>query len=140
MERVQTEYESFSKTHRDRLNILFHVFCGTIYTASLVLLVPFNYSFVFLIYVALIAILLDLKTALLSGAALAIGINIILSLKPSVPMLLTILAIFYVLPEASHLLTGEKTVLKIDDISIIDIAVNIISLLPFSVKTLLNAS
>ena len=139
MDKLKSEYRSFNKAHQNRTNILFHVFCGTIYTSSLLLLIPFNYSYLTMFFVLLTALTLGIETAIISGVLLFIGINLMRRLKANVSLLF-IMVSFYLLPEASHYFTGEKPLLKLEDIGITDILINIFTLLPFSVKTLLHSS
>jgi len=49
-----------------------------------------------------------------------------------------IFLIFYFLPDLSHYLTGEKTVMTLENITIESLFVNIFYLLPFSFVCLLN--
>lgn len=130
----------FNKSHQNKTNILFHLFCGAIYTSALLLLIPFNSISLAIIYVIITALCLGIGTAIFSGILLFVGIKILLRLKLNVSLLFITMVSFYLLPELSHYLTGEKPLLKLENIEISDILINIFTLLPFSIKTLLYSS
>ena len=140
MDRLMSEYNLFNKSHQNKTNILFHLFCGAIYTSALLLLIPFNSISLAIIYVIFTALCLGISTAIFSGILLFVGINVLLRLKMNVSLLFIITVSFYLLPELSHYLTGEKPLLKLENIELSDILINIFTLLPFSIKTLLDSS
>ena len=51
---------------------------------------------------------------------------------------ITLIIIFYLLPEVSHYITDEPTVLKIENLNPISLFINIFYLLPFGILSLSN--
>lgn len=70
---------------------------------------------------------------------LFIMVHIIKKYKISKTNIFILFLVFYFLPELSHYLTKEKTILNINNITFLKIFTNIFYLLPFSIMSLSNS-
>jgi hypothetical protein len=148
MNLLQQEYNEFRAAHRHRGNQLFHVLCGGVYITCACILLPFRYlSIAPLGYLLLVWITLSLyvsasaspiSSLLLTSLILLLFYQWMESLSLSPQTLLILGLIFYLLPELSHYLTNEKTVMTIENLTPLKAVMNVIYLLPFSIMTLLE--
>lgn len=135
---IKTEFNNFKPFHMNLFNIYFHILSGIIFMAVIyVLCSRYNMSSIFITYVLIlsftvsniIAVILTVFSILLTSQ---------LFNKIETKQLIMIFFIFYFLPEVSHYLTGEKTVMTLQNFTVSSLLVNIFYLLPFSFICLLN--
>jgi hypothetical protein len=137
---IEEEFSEFRLYHKNIYNISFHIFCGFIFMSFFLLLFNKNKNLVLLLYSFLI--LFTINNIFISGIifiCLFLLINTIFKNYKSTKTILFLFLAFYFLPEVSHYLTNEKTVLKINNITFFKIFNNIFYLLPFSILCLFNS-
>ncbi len=136
---INKEFTEFSQCHKNIYNIIFHIACGIIYITLFLLLFE-NKKFIILFIYFLIILF---TTHIIISLTIFIIIFILLSIsnkcKFNVIYLLLGGTLFYFLPELSHYITNEKTVLNINNLTITNIIFNIFYLLPFSLMCLTNS-
>jgi hypothetical protein len=123
---------SFKKHHTNTFNLSFHVLCGIVYTSMCVhligvwSLIPYflslcyvfpEYMYVNICITTVLYVLNELYN----------------KMKLSVPLKLGIVICFYMAPELSHWITGETTVLQLNNVSISSVIENFVFLLPLSI-------
>ena len=139
MKFIKEEYNHFYQAHQNVWNILFHVFCGAVFTSCLILLLPSAYYAMFIaLFLTLVWISLPMTMHVFVSlsSVLLIFFGILSAFEMSNNTLLLIAILFYFLPELSHIITQEKTAINIKNITVLNVWINIMYLLPFSVKTL----
>jgi hypothetical protein len=140
---IQKELTEFKPCHTNAFNIGFHIFCGFIFMSALLLLSKKYKTFLLLAY-ALLLLFTMTANYFLPILLTIIGIYFTskmikkLFLNLNTIHLVVIFLIFYFLPDLSHYLTGEKTVMTLENITTESLFVNIFYLLPFSFVCLLN--
>lgn len=140
---IQKELNEFKPCHINTFNIGFHIFCGFIFMSALLLLSR-KYKIILLLAYALLLLFTMTSTYFIPILLTIIGIyftsKIIKKIYTNLNTihLSIIFLIFYFLPDLSHYLTGEKTVMTLENITIESLYVNIFYLLPFSFVCLLN--
>ena len=141
METIKLEYEEFKKSHKNTYNISFHIFCGIIFMSFLLLACGTYKNIALIIYsVMLLVTLKDNTTAIYITCILYFLINYIFNnLGLSSFYCIGFFLIFYLLPDLSHYLTKEKTVLTINNVTAITGFVNVFYLLPFSLDCLTDS-
>ena len=127
-------FDEFSKYHKNKYNIIFHVICGTIFMTSLFLMT--NELLLFVYILLLFLTIGELKITLGIFAILLTMINLLRNYNFG----MSSFVIFYFLPELSHYLTSEPTVMTLKDATPLSILVNIFYLLPFSIMCLFKPS
>ena len=132
---IERRKEEFQKYHKNIYNILFHLFCGLVYMSLFFSLFP---GYVYVIYFVMTMYLFPNVSvfAALSLVALARMYPHKISLKITGLAIL----IFYFLPDLSHYLTGEDTVLKINTVTALDLVDNFFLLLPHTMLALTKSS
>lgn len=135
---IKKEFSEFEKYHKDIFNIYFHIVCGFIFMSFLFLLST-NYSYVLLfLYSALLLFTIqNLFITFIIFIILFIMIYFIKGFKISILNKSIIFIIFYFLPDLSHYLTNEPSMLNINNITPLSLFTNIFYLLPFSIMCLL---
>lgn len=139
---ISKEFNDFEKHHKNLYNIEFHVFCGIVYMTFLILsLKEYKYE-LFVIYSALIY--RTFETPFLTYPVLLIMIEYFSRVNDYTKSLnslycFIIFFVFYFGPELSHILTNEKTVLNMNNITPFTAFVNVFYLLPFSMKCLFGS-
>lgn len=145
---IKNELNEFKKFHKNKFNVIFHIICG-IFFMSFLLLKCGNYKNVALL-LYLILLFFTLKTTnlpnicdlntnmnIIIGIILFLLINGLLDEFKFTQFYLSILFLFfYFLPDVSHYLTNEKTVMNINNITFFSAFVNIFYLLPFSILSI----
>ena len=134
---IKKEFIEFEKHHKNIYNIYFHIACGFIFMTFLCLLSK-NYSYYL---VSLYALLLSFT---IHNLFVAFGIFVILfgmiyviqKYNISFFSKLIIFIIFYFLSSLSHFITGEKTILNINTLTIYSILINTLYFIPFSIYCL----
>ena len=130
------ELEEFKKYHKNKFNIYFHIICGLIYMTLLIGLNKKFSNILLLIYSLLLLIFLDINKVLI--IILFMYISLLQVKNLSFNNKITLIIIFYLLPEVSHYITDEPTVLKIENLNPISLFINIFYLLPFGILSLSN--
>ena len=134
---IENELNDFMNYHKNIVNISFHILCGSIFMSFLFLLLKKHAYIAILLYT--IFVYLSLNHIILSLCVLFSLLIFTIGLKQfklSMRSILMYSLIFYFLPDLTHILTNEKTVLKVD--SLLSILTNIVYLLPFSILSLFN--
>jgi len=137
---IENEFFDFEKYHRNIYNIYFHIICGFIYMAFLFLLSK-NYSNLLLIIYSLL-ILFTTNNLFITVTIFIIlfGINCLMkNTKLSNEHIFLLFFVFYCLPDLSHCLTNEPSMLNINNITPLSLFINIFYLLPFSIMCLSNS-
>lgn len=134
---IKDELQEFKHYHKNRYNIYFHIFCGCIYMAALCLLFKKYHYIALIIYGILLLLTLNNVTTTISIFIILMAIITIgSSYNISTLHLGVLFIIFYFLPDLSHYLTNEPTVLSIDTITPFTLFTNIFYLLPFSILSI----
>jgi uncharacterized membrane protein YGL010W len=137
---IQHELQEFKQYHKNRYNIYFHILCGFICMATFCLLFKQYSNLVLIIYGLLLLFTID--NIILTGGIIILLMAIITigsSYNLSLLQLGILFLVFYFLPDLSHYLTNEPTVLTIYTITPFTLFTNIFYLLPFSILSLFNA-
>lgn len=136
---IKNEYLEFARYHNSMLNIIIHIISGITYMSSLNILsnniLLQWYMFVLLLtYNEYIVIMFSLFLIYLSTDRL-----ISHKIKTNTCIILFLTGCF-VIPEISHNLTNEETVLNMNNITIDKFITNVLYFLPFSIYRLLELS
>ena len=137
---IESEFIDFKKYHKNKYNIYFHIVCGFIFMCSLFLLSK-TYSNIILILYSLL-ILFTIQNLLVTIVMFFVLLLIMCGLnkyKLSSIQLFGLFLLFYFLPDLSHYLTNEPSMLNINNITPLSVFTNIFYLLPFSIMCLSNA-
>ena len=139
---IKKEYNEFKLYHKNIYNISFHIFCGFIYMSYFFLLFGKYKNIVLGLYIFLLAYSINyLYIDLIIGVTLVIMLNLpIYKNTLSNKYIFLLFLFFYFLPDLSHFITGEKTVMNINNINLYTVFVNIFYLLPFSIMCFLSYS
>ena len=132
---IERRKEEFQKYHKNIYNILFHLFCGIVYMSLLFSLFP---GYVYVIYFVITLYLFPNLSVFLALSLLALARTY--PHKMSVKMTVLAIFIFYFLPDVSHYLTGEDTVLKMNTVTALDLVDNFFLLLPHTMLALTKSS
>lgn len=134
---IKRELNEFQKYHENNYNILFHIFCGFIYMTMLILLFKPYRNIVLIIYTLLIGFTLkNLYISSMIFIILLIMVQFFHRYKIAFLNYFYLFIVFYFLPDISHYLTNEPSMLDISNITPFSIFVNIFYLLPFSLMCL----
>jgi uncharacterized membrane protein YGL010W len=132
---LQAELTEFRRYHRNPYNVWFHILCGCIYMAALLNLGgAYRYVLTAAYGILIAATMGDVRTAILSTGAIIVVMQSLPHLTPAALAGLAFVA--YMAPEVSHYATGEPAVLTLDSITPFTAFVNVVYLLPFSMKSL----
>jgi hypothetical protein len=137
---IKKEFDDFKKYHKNIYNVYFHIFCGFIFMAFFCLLLN-SYSNLLLILYSIL-ILFTIQNIFISFTIfiiLFIIIDFIKNYKLSTRNIFILFLVFYLLPDLSHYLTSEPSMLNINNITPLSIFTNIFYLLPFSIMCLSNS-
>lgn len=140
---IQKELDEFKPCHTNVFNISFHILCGFIFMSALLLLSKKYKIFLLLAYAILLLFTMTANyflPILLTITGIYLTTKIIKKLYTNLNtfQLLCLFLAFYFLPDLSHYLTGEKTVMTLENITVESLFVNIFYLLPFSFVCLLK--
>lgn len=136
---ILKEYNNFKKHHTNIYNILSHFICGILYMLFLLLLFNENAILVLVLYSILIVLTLkSLSIGILIFIILSILIIFFSNKLETSNIKIILFIIFYLLPDLSHYMTNETTILNFNNITPQSIFINIFYLLPFTIKILLN--
>jgi hypothetical protein len=136
---LKDEWDEFKKHHKNIYNILFHILCGFIYMSVIFLLFKSYKNIALIVYILLLFISkINIYIIFVIFISIYIIINYLIKNNIKSLYLIILFIIFYFLPDLSHYLTNEKTVLNINNITFIKIFLNIFYLLPLSIQCLSN--
>jgi hypothetical protein len=131
---IESEYNEFKKYHKSQFNLYFHIICGIFFMTFLLLSLE-NYKNIGLIIYAILLTytIKDTVTIIFTISILYFFVNVIFkNYNLSKVYSLVLFFIFYLLPDLSHYISNEKTVLTINNVTILTGFINIFYLLPFS--------
>lgn len=135
---IREDFDKFDKYHKNKYNLFFHVICGFCFMTSLFLLTN---DLMLIIYALLLFLTIgDLKVPSFIFIVLFTMINLLRNYDFSTKTKLLSFLTFYFLPDLSHYLTNEPTMLNISDITPLSVFTNILYLLPFSITCLFKSS
>lgn len=132
---IKEELVEFKKYHKNIYNVLFHILCGFVYMACIME----NKYHMHLLVLYTLLILFTINDILLTTVifvVLLIMIYLLQKCNISSKKLCMGFILFYFLPELSHYVTNEPTVLNVNNITPLNVFINIFYLLPFSIKSL----
>lgn len=137
---IEKEFIEFEKYHKNIYNIYFHVLCGFVFMTFLFLLSN-NYSNVLLILYSLLLLFTinNLLITFIIFSILFVMVYIIKKYKIKTYLIFLSFLVFYFLPDLSHYLTNEPSLLNINNITLVSLFTNIFYLLPFSIMCLSNS-
>ena len=131
---IEKKKHEFQQHHKRPVNIVFHILCGIVYISIFFTLFPrpayYVYMLVTLVFFPYVSIFIVLAS--ITFLRKYIVLSPILAICGTIGV--------YFLPELSHYITGEDTVLKINTVSAFDIIDNFFFLLPHSILALTQAS
>jgi hypothetical protein len=128
---IERRKNEFKEHHKHPMNLLFHLFCGIIYTALFFSLFP---SYVYVVYVVFTLYLFPNVGVLLLLAVLPLLAQ---SFRLSNLATISAIILFYFAPDITHYLTKEETVLNINTVTVYDLIDNFFFLLPHTILCLL---
>lgn len=137
---IEKEFIEFEKYHKNIYNIYFHVLCGFVFMTFLFLLSN-NYSNVLLILYSLLLLFTinNLLITFIIFSILFVMVYVIKKYKIKTYLIFLSFLVFYFLPDLSHYLTNEPSLLNINNITLVSLFTNIFYLLPFSIMCLSNS-
>ncbi len=138
---IKNEYLDFANHHNNKINLIVHILAGTIYMTSLNILsrcnlLPFYTVFLLLTFeniesIFLSTILIYQSTVILYKYKYKYKIN-------TKYLILIFILNCFIVPEISHLISREATVLNFNILSFNKLITNIIYFLPFSIKRFIS--
>ena len=136
---IQKEYDDFKRYHKNKYNVLFHIICGFLYMTFFFLLFK-NYCTFFMIFYCLLLYFTtsQVYTSLIIFIGLFALLSIFKKMKFTYATNFTLFIIFYFLPDLSHYLTNEPTLLTLSNVTPLNAFTNVFYLLPFSLFSLSN--
>ena len=137
---IKKEFIEFEKYHKNIYNVYFHIICGFIFMTFLFLLSK-KYSNVLLIIYSLLILftIYNLFITIIICIILFIMVYSVKKYKFKTEIIFLLFLIFYFLPDLSHYVTNEPSVLNINNITPLSLFTNIFYLLPFSIMCLSNS-
>ena len=136
---INQEFTEFEKYHKNIYNIYFHIVCGFIFMTFLFLLCK-NYSNVLLIIYSLLLLFTinNLLITFIIFIILFFMVYLVKKYKLTPKNMFLLFLVFYFLPDLSHYLTNEPSMLNINNITQLSLFTNIFYLLPFTLMRLSN--
>jgi len=137
---IKKEFIEFENCHKNIYNIYFLVVCGIVFMTFLFLLSN-NYSIVLLILYSLLILFTinNLFITFIIFIILFFMMHYIKKYKLKKVNIFLLFLVFYFLPDLSHYLTNEPSMLNINNITLLSLFTNIFFLLPFSIMCLSNS-
>jgi hypothetical protein len=135
---IKKEFIEFEKYHKNMYNIYFHIVCGFIFMTFLFLLSKNDSNLLLFLYSLLI--LFTIHNLFITFTIFIILFIIIYFIKKHKLIntnIFLLFLVFYFLPDLSHYLTNETSMLNINNITPLSIFTNIFYLLPFSIMCIL---
>lgn len=137
---IKKEFIEFEKYHKNMYNIYFHVVCGFIFMTFLFLLLNTHSNILLILYSLLILFTINnLFITFIIFIVLFVMLYFIKKNKFNTSIILLLFLVFYFLPDLSHYLTNEPSMLNINNITLLSLFTNIFYLLPFSIMSLSNS-
>ena len=137
IELIKQDFIDFYNSHKNIYNLSFHIFCGFMFMSLLFSLSKKYKNSLLIIYVLLIFFLFqNLFLIFIIFIILFTLLFVINKYKLSFTNSFLLFFSFYFLPELSHILTNETTVLNVNNITPLSIFTNVFCLLPFSLISL----
>ena len=137
---IKKEFIEFKKYHKNIYNIYFHILCGFVFMAFLVLLSKKYSNILLFIYSLLILFTVNnLLITIIIFIILFIIVYLVKKYKFKTEIIFVLFLVFYFLPDFSHYLTNEPSMLNLNNITPLSIFTNIFFLLPFSIMSLSNS-
>ena len=133
---IKKEFIEFEKYHKNIYNIYFHIVCGFIF---MTFLLCNNYSNGLLIIYSLLLLFTinNLPVILIIFIILFIMVYLVKKYKFKTEIIFLLFVVFYFLPDLSHYLTNEPSMLNINNITPLSLFTNIFYLLPFSIMCII---
>ena len=115
---IKKEFIEFEKYHKNIYNVYFHIICGFIFMTFLFLLSK-KYSNVLLIIYSLLILftIYNLFITIIICIILFIMVYSVKKYKFKTEIIFLLFLIFYFLPDLSHYVTNEPSVLNINNIT-----------------------
>ena len=135
---IRKEFDEFDKYHKNKYNLIFHVICGFCFMSSLFLLT--NDLSLIMYTLLLFLTISELKISVAIFIVLFTMVKLLKNYNFSTKAKLLSFLTFYFLPDLSHYLTNEPTMLNISDVTALSAFTNIFYLLPFSITCLFKSS
>lgn len=135
---IRKEFDEFDKYHKNKYNLIFHVICGFCFMSSLFLLT--NDLSLIMYTLLLFLTISELKISVAIFIVLFTMVKLLKNYNFSTKAKLLSFLTFYFLPDLSHYLTNEPTMLNISDVTPLSAFTNIFYLLPFSITCLFKSS
>ena len=134
---IKGEFQEFQDSHKNKFNLAIHILSGILYKSSLNCLIG---NKAVLLYMIFLFFSYDKKAAsFFSCISIQMASRIILYYEIRKRYLIVnFLLGCFILPEISHLLTKEKTVLNMNNATFSKVATNITFFLPFSIHQYLS--
>lgn len=137
---IKKEFIEFEKYHKNIYNIYFHILCGFIFMTFLFLLSKnYSNSLLFIYSLLILFTINNLFITLIIFIILFGMLYFIKKYKLTTTHIFLLFLVFYFLPDLSHYLTNESSMLNINNITPLSLFTNIFYLLPFSVMCLSNS-
>jgi len=137
---LKNEWTEFEQCHKNAYNVYFHIFCGFMFMTFLFLAAkPYSILGLIIYTLLLIFTLQSLWTPLIISTVIGILLYITKSIKVSITSMLLLFVLFYFLPDVSHYLSNEPSMLTLDNITHASLFINIFYLLPFSIMIVNNS-
>lgn len=135
MDIINEQYKIFEKSHKNKINQIIHVVCSLFFVSFLNVFI-FKGRFLFL-YLLILLFTSDIFESLIGIFIVYILSFCILKLKLNATQLIIgILLFYFIIPEVSHLITNEESLLG--EFNILDSFINFTHLLPFSLSVINN--
>ena len=137
---LERDFEDFKNHHKNPINAWFHVACAIGFVSLLFsTLGPVSAVVAVFLYGIFLFSTLP-KSIKWSGLASTVVVLVLQPMLVRIPMktALALAIVFYMLPEVSHRVVNEKTVISFDTFTLRDALVNVLYLLPFSIATAFN--
>jgi hypothetical protein len=131
---IKKEFIEFEKYHKNTYNIYFHIICGFIFMTFLFLLSKNYINILLFLYILLILFTINnLFITFIIFIILFIMIYFVKKYKFTTVNIFLLFLVFYFLPDLSHYLSNEPSMLSINNITPLSLFTNIFYLLPFSI-------
>lgn len=137
---IKKEFIEFEKYHKNIYNIYFHIICGFIFMTFFILLSN-NYNNILLFLYSLLILFTthNIIISFIIFSILFVMVYFIKKYKLKKINIFLLFLTFYFLPDLSHYLTDEPSMLNINNITPLSLFTNIFYLLPFSIMCLSNS-
>jgi hypothetical protein len=136
---IQSELDEFLLYHKNYINRIIHVLTGIIYVSCLNILF-YKGRFLIIYFIILLFTFPSIISSLLSITLIYVTSQIILKFKTTPFFSYILISIFviccFIVPEISHYITNEETVINIQS-PFTKIVTNIFYFLPFSITSLI---